>query len=123
MSNIEATQQVIQNRRFKRNMQCILMGVGLFGLWAWSGFMSPITLLSGLDASGECVRFAEQHKDELAFFGKNKVKAMETWTKNGKFVVELGFFEEGKSTYFPRICVVGNGYVQIVSVFENNAWR
>jgi hypothetical protein len=49
---------------------------------------------------------------------------MDTWTKSGKRVVELGFFEKKDSKrYTPRICVVGDGRVQIVSMFENWMYR
>jgi hypothetical protein len=66
--------------------------VALVALWLWGqfGFPSPTTLAQWSSAEQECVRFAKKHN-----LGSDKiVKAMSSWIKKGKVVVELGVFEE-----------------------------
>ena len=77
-------------------------------------------------AKEECLRLANDNLTSR-YSGRrmyDEVKVMDTWTKNGKRVVELGYFENSNDkSYMPRICVVGDGKVQIVSGFENWMWR
>ncbi len=93
------------------------------GVWAYFGFPSPETLMNWPSAKQECVDFAEKHKAELFFAsaGKN-IRAVNSWMKNGKIVVEVGAFQD-ETTYFPRICVIGGSSIQIVSILESGAWR
>ena len=51
------------------------------------------------------------------------IRAVDSWVKNGKVVVELGAFANDDTSFMPRLCVVGGGTIQIVSVLENGAWR
>ena len=69
------------------------------------------------------MKFAEKHKGELLFASGGQIKVVSSWLKHGKVVVELGLFQQGENTYLPRICVVGNGTIQIVSILESGAWR
>ena len=93
----------------------------VLGIWAYFGFPSPDTLLNWTSAKDQCVQFAEKHKD---VFGADKtIQAMSTWMKNGKIVVEIGAFKKDEDTYMPRICVIGGGRIEIVSILENSAWR
>lgn len=94
-----------------------------FGVWAYFGFPSPNTLMNWPSAEQDCVKFAEEHKGELFFISGSKIRAVSSWMKNGKIVVEIGAFRGDEATYFPRICVVGGGTIQIVSVLESGAWR
>jgi hypothetical protein len=72
-------------------------------------------------AKAECLRLANDNLKKRLY---EEVKVMDTWTKSGKRVVELGYFEnQNDKSYMPRICVVGGGKVQIVSAFENWMWR
>jgi hypothetical protein len=73
--------------------------------------------------SEDCVQFAEKHKEDL-FFGRGQtIRAVNSWIKNGKVVVEVGAFKDDDSSYIPRICVIGGGTIQIVSILESGAWR
>lgn len=111
---------------FNRIYFAIVFGIfSLFSLvyFAYVGFPSIDTLLHyWLDAEKKCVDFANKNKNQL-FFGKSNIKAMSSWLKNGHAVVEVGGFNEGEDIYTPRICVIAKGQIQIVSVFENAAWR
>ena len=91
---------------------------------AYFGFPSPDTLLSMPTAKEQCVKFASDNKAKL-FFGKDnsEIKAVEMWMKNGRLVVEVGAFETGDTSYSPRLCVLGGGHIEIVSMLENAAWR
>jgi hypothetical protein len=96
----------------------------IFGAWAYFGFPSPDTLLNLATAKDQCVKFAAENKGKL-FFGKDsaEIKAVSMWMKNGRVIVEIGAFEQSETTYMPRLCVVGGGQIQIVSMLENAAWR
>jgi hypothetical protein len=95
-----------------------------FGVWAYFGFPSPDTLASLSSAKQDCVDFAEKHKDQLFFGGSDQtIQAVDSWMKNGKIVVEIGAFKNNSDAFLPRICVVGNGRIEIVSVLESAAWR
>ena len=101
----------------------LVLALIAFGGWAYFGFPSPDTLLQWPSAAEECVKFAEKHKEQL-FFGSKNIRAESSWLKHGKIVVEIGAFEnDSDTTYTPRICVIGGGTIQIVSILENNAWR
>src|SRR3954469_24240532 len=90
--------------------------IGLFGYWV---FNQPA--VSAEHAKTECTRFANENLKTNLY---NNVRAMDTWSKNGKRVVELGYFEtKDAKSYMPRICVVGDGKIQIVSILENGMWR
>jgi hypothetical protein len=101
-----------------------IFGIIIIAAWAYFGFPSPDTLLHLSDAKAECVKFAEDNKAKM-FFGEdgNTIKAVDMWMKNGKVVVEVGSFSGTSTSYMPRLCVVGGGNIQIVSVLENAAWR
>jgi hypothetical protein len=104
-----------------------LIVAAIFAAWAYFGFPSPDTLSHLSTAQDECVKFAEKNKEKLFFTllgePRSEIKAMSSWMKNGRVVVELGAFKFGDQSYTPRICVVGGGSIQIVSILENNAWR
>jgi uncharacterized protein YecT (DUF1311 family) len=93
-----------------------------FVVWVYLGLPSPDTLLNWPFAQEQCVKFAQEHK-ELFTDPSRKIRAVNSWIKNGMIVVEIGSFKTGEDTYLPRICVVGGGAIQIVSILENNAWR
>jgi hypothetical protein len=99
----------------------ILLLIGL-GAWAYFGFPSPDTLLNWPVANDECVKFAKDNQAKL-FFTSGDIRAVDSWIKNGKIVVELGAFQGNGTTYMPRLCVVGGGTIQIVSLLEAGAWR
>jgi hypothetical protein len=92
-----------------------------FGVWAYLGFPSPDTLLYWPSAKEECVKFAGKHR-ELFDPGKS-IRAVSSWMKHGKVVVEIGAFNDSDESYRPRICVVGGGTIEIVSLLETGAWR
>jgi len=105
-----------------RKSLAVIAAVAL-GYWALKGFPSPDTLAHyWFDAENECAQFADKHKAKL-FFGKSNVKAMGSWLKNGKVVVEVAGYNEGEDTYTSRICTIGDGSIQIVSILESGAWR
>ncbi|MDB5596223.1 MAG: hypothetical protein JWM36_3184 [Hyphomicrobiales bacterium] len=123
MANSEATPAASGSAPSKSSKGWLIALAIPLAYWGYSGFPSPGTLIHyWTDASSECVKFAEANRDKL-FAGKSKIKAMESWLKNGKAVVELGGYNEGEDKYTPRLCVVGGGSIQIVSVFENGTWR
>jgi hypothetical protein len=94
----------------------VVGGLGLFGYWALN-----LPTITAAQAKTECVRFANENLSQRLY---EDVRAMETWSKKGYRVVELGYFETKNSKrYTPRICVVGDGRIQIVSMFENWMWR
>ena len=47
---------------------------------------------------------------------------MDDWIKNGKVVVEGGAISDDGS-FTPRLCVIGGGTIQIVSILENASYR
>jgi hypothetical protein len=103
----------------------LLIGIAiLLGAWAYFGFPSPDTLLAWSNASDECVKFAKENRDKI-FFGQDsdEIKAVSSWLKNGKVVVQVGAFEPNATSYTPRLCVLGGGQIEIVSILENSAWR
>lgn len=103
----------------KASVALLLIGLGV---WAYFGFPSPDTLLHWSSANDECVKFAEDNKAKL-FFSPGDIRAVSSWLKNGRIVVELGAFQRDGTTYMPRLCVVGGGAIQIVSILEAGAWR
>ena len=106
----------------KRNLQWSAVGAVVFGAWAYTGFMGPITLLNGMFAKEECVRLANENKSR--FFNEGQtIKAVDSWIKNGKWVVALGVFTEGKSAFTSRTCVVDGSHVRIVSLIEQGFWQ
>jgi hypothetical protein len=121
MSNLTATAapaKTYNGRQFKKR-NCIIAGIGVLAGWAYLGFMSPITLLNGSYAKEECVRLATDNNKS-----KRIIKPMEMHAKNGKWVVELGYYDnEDDNSYWPRVCVVDSSTVKIVSLFESNLWR
>jgi hypothetical protein len=91
--------------------------VAMLGLGAWLVMSGPD--VSAADAKTECLSLATENMRT----GRD-VRVMDTWTKKGKRVVELGYFSDRNSkSYTARVCVVGEGRVQIVSAFENWMWR
>jgi hypothetical protein len=103
----------------------LVLGLLAFGWWAYLGFPSPDTLTHWSSAERECVEFAEKNKEKL-FFGNSAqvIKAVSSWMKNGKMVVEIGAFQNASdTTYSPRICVIGGSSIQIVSIIESGVWR
>jgi hypothetical protein len=109
---------------FPKLSPLLILALIVLGVWAYFGFASPDTLAHWATAGEDCVKFAEKNKEKL-FFGSGKnIKAMSSWIKNGKVVVEIGAFQNNDdTTYSPRICVIGGGTIQIVSILESGAWR
>ena len=103
----------------------LILSLIAFGGWAYFGFPSPSTLLNWSSAEQECVKFAEENRDKGKLFDiGNIIKATGSWIKNGKIVVEIGAYKKASDTSFsPRICVVGGGYIEIVSILESAVWR
>jgi hypothetical protein len=77
-------------------------------------------LLEWPSAGEECVNFAKKHN---MFSSGGTVKAMSSWIKRGKVVVELAAFRGNEANFVSRICTVGGGYITIVSILEENTWR
>jgi hypothetical protein len=72
-------------------------------------------------AKNECVVFAKENETRIPW---RDIRVMDHWVKKGKRVVELGYFDSPRDkSYTARICVVGDGRIQIVSAFENWMWR
>jgi hypothetical protein len=90
--------------------------------WAYTGFMSPFTLLDGPTAKEECLRFAKDNQYKSTYTKPETIEVVDSWIKHGKWVVRLGYREEGKRGFTPRICVVG-GYIRLVSILENSSWE
>jgi hypothetical protein len=103
----------------------LILGLIAFGGWAYFGFPSPVTLINWSSAEQECVKFATENQNKGKLFDYNQIiKATGSWIKNGKIVVEIGAFQNANDTsYTPRICVIGGGRIEIVSLMENNVWR
>jgi hypothetical protein len=103
----------------------LILGLIAFGGWAYFGFPSPVTLMNWSSAEQECVKFAKENQNKGKLFDYDKIiKATGSWIKNGKNVVEIGAFQHANdTTYTPRICVIGGGRIEIVSILENNVWR
>jgi hypothetical protein len=80
--------------------------VAMLGLGAWLVMSGPD--VSAADAKAECLSLATENMRT----GRD-VRVMDTWTKKGKRVVELGYFSDRNSkSYTARVCVVGEGRVQ-----------
>lgn len=103
----------------------LILSLIALGGWAYFGFPSPSTLMNWSSAEQECVKFAEENRDKGKLFDiGNIIRATGSWIKNGKIVIEIGAFKKASDTSFsPRICVVGGGYIEIVSILESAAWR
>jgi hypothetical protein len=93
-----------------------------FGAWAYAGFPSPSLIANSSAAKQECVDFVEKNQSKL-FLDKGKVRAVSSWIKHGKIVVEIGVFNDDETSYLPRICVRGYDTIEIVSILENGSWR
>jgi hypothetical protein len=93
-------------------------------LWGYFGFPSPTTLANWFSAKSECIKFAEDNKQNLFFLQEGSIKAVSQWLKHGSIVVELGLFKnDDQNSYLPRLCVRGAESIEIVSVLESSAWR
>ena len=96
----------------------------IVAVWGYFGFPSPDTLLSLADAQQQCTDFAKRNQEKLFFDEKgDEIRAFGQWIKNGKVVVEVGAIKPGDTMYTPRLCVIGGGQIEIVSILENSAWR
>ena len=92
----------------------------LTGLWAYTGFMDPETLLSGPTASDQCVKFAK----EKNFFPGDEIQTNNFRIRHAKFVVDLIAYAPGEHSFkSSRICTVGSGMIQVVSAFTEVAWQ
>jgi hypothetical protein len=112
------------SRKISKAGRWLIVVAVLGGAWAYSGFPSPDALLELFSAKQDCVAFAQKHKSKLFFgSGDKPIKALSSWLKNGRVVVEIAEFNSDDDTYVPRLCVIGGGTIQIVSVLENAAWR
>ena len=94
-----------------------------FGTWFYFGFPSPEVLLFESSARDQCVKLAEKSRFQV-FFTDNgeKIRAVDSWIKNGKRVVQIGLFQT-ETTYIPRLCIVDRSTVQIVPLAEQGLWR
>ncbi len=103
--------------------QWIVLGVALAG-WAYTGFMGPGTLLSGFTAVEQCIDFVERNQSKIGYgYSKpEKIFAVEKRIRHGKWVVELGFREEGKSSFRSRVCTIGGGYITLESMLDTHHW-
>lgn len=101
----------------------LVLLIFIIGIWAYLGFPSPDTLLEWPFAKDECVKFVESHRGDITFLSSGEIRAVDSWWKHGRIIVEVGNFQGSDDTYIPRLCVVGDGTIQIVSILENNAWR
>src|SRR5436305_9997818 len=91
----------------------------VLAVWAYFGFPSPETLADWPTAANQCVKFADDNKQKLFFGSEEQVRAIGSWLKKGRIVVEVGAFEPGEKSFIPRLCVVGRGRIEIVSILEN----
>jgi hypothetical protein len=98
----------------------ILIGAVAFGAWAFTGFMSPGTLINGLVIHSECVDFAKR-KD--VFPSGDKVEAVNLRMRGGNFVVDLIAHPAGKTELQSRTCVMNSSSIRIVSMLESGFWR
>ena len=72
-------------------------------------------------AKTECLKLANENTRPGLY---SDIRVMDTWAKNGKRVVELGYFDSRRDkSYTSRVCVVDTARIQIVSMFENWMWR
>jgi len=72
-------------------------------------------------AKTECLKLANENTRPGLY---SDIRVMDTWAKNGKRVVELGYFDDRKGkSYTSRVCVVDTTRIQMVSMFENWMWR
>lgn len=114
--------QIRYKSRMKLSPLLILLAL-VIGAWAYLDFPSLNTLLEWPVAKDECVKFAEKNKGGLFFESDGEIRAFDSWWKHGKIVVEVGALKANEDTFVPRLCVVGNGTIQIVSILENGTWR
>jgi hypothetical protein len=109
--------KIYEHHRGNRNEIDLLLAIV-----AYFGFPSPDTLAEWSSAKTTCLDFANKHED--IFWGSNQkpLAAGSTWIKNGIIFVEVMAYRDD-DTMTQRLCVVGGGYVQIVPVPENAAYR
>jgi hypothetical protein len=118
-----------ETTRQKKNSRFLLQLLMLLGAFAFFLACVPMPAFIGgyANAGEECLKLARGNKDimnGMKTLGFSHVRVNgSTWTRRGKTVVELAFYEEENSTFFPRICTVGDGTVEIVSLFEGNYWK
>jgi hypothetical protein len=107
----------------------ILAGIGYFSIGAAvvaGGIYlfintSPYT---EADAQRECQSLAENFFNDDEFFPDVDIRVGSTWVKNGARVAQVEIREDPSDLSFnPRICVLQDGQVRLVSVFEQAAWR
>jgi hypothetical protein len=114
----------MQLQRKPRNIAPLIF-LGVLAVLGYAGYCL-LTYIPADVGREECLRLANDNLTS-SYSGRrlyDDVRVMDTWTKNGKRVVELGYFKRpGDTTYSARICVVGGGKVAIVSAFEAGAWR
>jgi hypothetical protein len=96
-----------------------LLGV-LLAAWAYTGFMGPTTLLSGMFANEQCVRFA---KERVFTDPTLAVRATNLRIRNNSWVVTVIAAHAGSKDLSSRICVVDGETITLPSIFESGFWR
>jgi len=115
-----AKRRAESDRKAKRNV--LIVGAVLLAAWAYTGFMGPAALTSGITASTDCVKFAKE-KNVVS----GEVYATNLRIRHSAWAVDV----IGKSSGYGnkrgdierRTCVVDGEFIRIVSMFEQMAWQ
>ena len=91
------------------------------GYWIAKGTPEPALFFSGNVAKEECLRLANENKDNSFLFKNGDIKANKSWIKDGKRVVQLT--QKDGDTINMIMCLYGDEMVQIPSVLEQGRWR
>lgn len=96
----------------------LLLLVGTFAAWAYFGFPSPDTFVALSGAKAACQRFVNENRQKVfADADGAEIRPISMWMKNGKIVVEVGAVKAGDPSYNYRLCVIGGGQIEVVSIF------
>lgn len=92
--------------------------------WSYLGYPALSAVADWSGAKSECVNLAQENKTDLLPDGVGNIKAESQWIRKGKNVVELSLrkYESDKS-FSSRLCVVGDGSVEIVPALSQETWK
>jgi len=121
-ANKDPSEKPVSLRPDHRKRNWLITGAVVLAAWAWTGFMGPGTMLNGIVAADECIRFAKER--EVFKYGDFKVSdARNLRIRHSSWVVDVFAVGPDKKALESRTCVVDGDTIKITSMLENWYWR
>jgi hypothetical protein len=99
----------------------LILGLIGYGIYYYSDVVAYWN-----DAESDCIRFATENHVNPAWTpdpNDNKLFVVNKYVRHGKVIVELGQRQADHKSFNSRLCVLGDGHIEIPSLLEQWQYR